>query len=47
VTTSRQLRKIAAILTGGFLSGLFVVHLFHVAAVTAVPAYQFVCQIGH
>jgi hypothetical protein len=40
-------RKIAAIFTGGSLSGMVLVHVVHLASVAAAPtAFQFVCQIG-
>jgi len=45
---ARRLRRIAAIFTGGSLSGMVVLHVVHVASVAAgSTAVQFVCQIGH
>jgi hypothetical protein len=41
------IRRIAAVLTGGSVSGMVVLHLVHVATVAAGPtALQFLCQIG-
>jgi hypothetical protein len=40
-------RRIAAILTGGSLSGMVILHVVHLASVAAAPsAFQFLCQIG-
>jgi hypothetical protein len=44
----RQVRRIAAIFTGGSISGIAIMHLVHVASVAAgTTVFQFVCGIGH
>jgi hypothetical protein len=44
----RHVRKVCAILAGGSVSGMVVLHFVHVASIAAgSTALQFVCQIGH
>jgi hypothetical protein len=44
----RQARRIAAIFTGGSLSGMALLHFVHVASVAAgTTVFQFICGIGH
>jgi hypothetical protein len=40
-------RRVAAIVTGGSLSGMVLVHVVHLASVAAAPAaFTFLCQLG-